>query len=58
MDIEDYVCENCIGVDFWRRIGVCCFIGNIRRGLKIIDNWIMLYLENKYDIRFGYGKIV
>lgn len=57
-DIEDYARENRIGADSWRRTGVRCFTGNTRRGPKITDNRIMLHLENKYDTRFGYGKIV
>lgn len=57
-DIEDFVQENRIGADAWRRTGVATFDGNVKIGPRVTYRRIKEHLERKYQRKFSYGAIV
>lgn len=57
-DIEDFVHENRIGADAWRRTGVATFDGNVKSGPRVTYRRIKEHLERKYQRKFSYGAIV
>jgi hypothetical protein len=57
-DIDDFVHENQIGADAWRRTGVATFDGNVKSGPRVTYRKIKEHLESKYQRKFSYGAIV
>ena len=57
-DIEDFVRENRIGADAWRRTGVATFDGNVKSGPCVTYRRIKEHLERKCRRKFSYGAIV
>lgn len=57
-DIEDFVHENRIGADAWRRTGVATFDGNVKNGPRVTYRKIKEHLESKYHRKFSYGAVV
>ena len=57
-DIEDFVEENRVGADQWRRTGVFTFDGNQKKGPKVTYRRIQKYVNDKYNAKIGYGTIV
>ena len=53
-DIENFVHENRIGADAWRRTGVATFDGNIKSGRRVTYSRIKEHLEQKYGTKFSY----
>lgn len=57
-DIEEFVKDNRIGADAWRRTGVATFDGNLKRGPRVTYQRIKEHLEQKYKRTFSYGSVV
>lgn len=57
-DIEEFVHDNRIGADAWRRTGVATFDGNIKTGRRVTYGRIKEHLEKKYGTKFSYGAVV
>ena len=57
-DIENFVRDNRIGADAWRRTGVATFNRNTRKGPRATYKRIKEHLENKYNTKFSYRAIV
>lgn len=60
-DIEDYVREQKVGADAWRRTGVLTFSygkNQENSGLKVTYKRIKEHLEKKYQTKFSHGTIV
>jgi len=57
-DIDEFVRDNRVGADAWRRTGVATFDGNLKSGNKVTYQRIKDHLEKKYNTRFSYGSIV
>ena len=56
--IEDFVSENNIGTDAWRRMGVLTFDGNTHLQQKVTYEHIHLHLQEVYKRHFSYGTVV
>lgn len=56
--IEEFVKDNNVGADAWRRTGVLTFDGNRKRNKKVTFSRIKEHLEQKYNRKFGYGTVV
>ena len=56
--IEDFVKENNVGADRWRRTGTLTFYGNTNVGKKVTFKRIKEHLEEVYGRRFAYGTVV
>ena len=56
--IEDFVKENNVGADRWRRTGTLTFYGNTNVGKKVTFKCIKEHLEEVYGRRFAYGTVV
>ena len=57
-DIEQFVHENCVGADAWRRTEVATFDGNIKSGKRVTSSRIKEHLDKKYGMKFSYGAVV
>lgn len=60
-DIEDFVKEQKVGADAWRRTGVLTFSYGKNQeisGLKVTYKCIKEHLERKYQTKFAHGTIV
>lgn len=55
---EDFVQDNQVGADAWRRTGVATFDGNVKSGPRVTYRRIKEHLERKYQRKFRYGAIV
>ena len=57
-DIDEFLKDNRIGADAWRRTGVGTFGGKLKTGNKVTYQRIKEHLEKKYNTRFSYGAVV
>ena len=57
-DIDQFVRDNRVGADAWRRTGVATFDGNLKRGPRVTYQRIKEHLQMKYNTTFSYGAIV
>lgn len=57
-DIEEFVSNNNVGADAWRRTGVLTFDGNTKLPQKVTYERIRQHLEKMYGRHFSYGSIV
>ena len=56
--IEQFVKQNNVGADHWRRTGVLTFDGNAKNAQKVTYEKIRQHLESHYKHKFSYGTIV
>ena len=56
--IEEFVRDQNIGADKWRRTGVLTFDGNVKGKRKVTYERIRKHLERLYSRKFAYGTIV
>ena len=56
--IEEFVRDQNVGADKWRRTGVLTFDGNMKGKQKVTYERIRKHLEGIYDRKFAYGTIV
>ena len=56
--IEEFVRDQNIGADKWRRTGVLTFDGNVKSKQKVTYERIRKHLEGLYSRKFAYGTIV
>lgn len=56
--IEQYVQDNSVGADRWRRTGILTFDGNTRVGQKVTFKRIKDHLQEVYGCKFSYGSVV
>ncbi|XP_041459979.1 uncharacterized protein LOC121411367 [Lytechinus variegatus] len=56
--MENYVHDNMVGADAWRRTGVLTFDGNLKRGKRVTYQRILEHLQDHYQDKFSYGTIV
>ena len=57
-NIGDFVQDNRVGADAWRRTGVATFDGNMKSGPRVTYQRIKEHLERKCQRKFSYGAIV
>lgn len=56
--IEEYVKDNSVGADCWRRTGVLTFDGNTKLKSKVTYESIRQHLQQVYKRHFSYGSVV
>ena len=56
--IEEFVKQNNVGADQWRRTGVLTFDGNVRNAKRVTYEWIRQHLQLVYKRTFSYGTTV
>ena len=56
--IENFVKQNNVGADQWRRTGVLTFDGNVRHAKKVTYERIRQHLQLVYKRKFSYGTTV
>ena len=56
--VEEFVKQNGVGADAWRRTGVLTFDGNRRLGNKVTYSRIKEHLQKTYKTTFSYGTVV
>ena len=56
--IEEFVKQNNVGADQWRRTGVLTFDGNIRNAKRVTYERIRQHLQSVYKRTFSYGTTV
>ena len=56
--IEEYVKDNNVGADCWRRTGVLTFDGNTKLKSKVTYESIRQHLQHVYKQHFSYGSVV
>lgn len=56
--IEEFIQDNHVGADAWRRTGVLTVGGNRKCNKKVTFTRIKKHLEEKYHRKFGYGTVV
>ncbi len=56
--IEEFVKQNNVGADKWRRTGVLTFDGNVKDAKRATYEKIRLHLQCVYKRKFSYGTTV
>ena len=56
--IEEFVKQNNVGADQWRRTGILTFDGNIRNAKRVTYERIRQHLQSVYKRTFSYGTTV